>query len=300
MKLSGLHLLLTYQCTFECDHCFVWGSPRQRGTLTLAQIGQILNQAQEAGVEWIYFEGGEPFLYYALLVRGVTLAAEMGFKVGVVSNGYWAQTVEDALIWLQPLVGKLEDLSISCDFFHASPETLYLAHHAVRAAEQLSIPVGTISVAQPEEANAASRRGKLESEVQVMYRGRAVQTLAPRAIKQPWVELTDCPHEDLREPGRVHLDPLGNVQICQGISLGNVFQQPLKEICAGYDPETHPICGPLLLGGPAALVTKYILPHEPAYADACHLCDEARTHLRARFPEILGPDQVYGFFPEGD
>ena len=71
MKLSGLHILLTYQCTCECDHCFVWGSPWQTGALTLAQIEQILAQAKEAGVESIYLEGGEPFLYYAILVQAV-------------------------------------------------------------------------------------------------------------------------------------------------------------------------------------------------------------------------------------
>ena len=40
LKLNGLHLLLTYQCTFECDHCFVWGSPWQTGTMTIAMIRQ--------------------------------------------------------------------------------------------------------------------------------------------------------------------------------------------------------------------------------------------------------------------
>jgi MoaA/NifB/PqqE/SkfB family radical SAM enzyme len=102
MKLEGIHILLTYQCTFECDHCFVWGSPWQRGTLTLEQIKIILDQAKEAGVTSIYFEGGEPFLYYAMLLRGVEMAYELGFSVGVVSNGYWAQTVNDALEWLRP------------------------------------------------------------------------------------------------------------------------------------------------------------------------------------------------------
>ena len=47
MKLSGLHLLLTYQCTFECDHCFVWGSPWQTGTLTLEQILTNRNRLSE-------------------------------------------------------------------------------------------------------------------------------------------------------------------------------------------------------------------------------------------------------------
>jgi hypothetical protein len=296
MKLEGIHILLTYQCTFECDHCFVWGSPRQTGTLTLAQIKVILEQAKAVGVSSIYFEGGEPFLYYALLMRAVKMAYEMGFSVGVVSNGYWAQTAEDALVWLEPLAGKLDDLSISCDLFHYSEEMLRQAGHAVKAAEQLGIPVGTISVAQPEQTDAASSHGQLASGSAVMYRGRAALQLVPRATKRPWESLTECPHEDFREPGRAHLDPLGNLHVCQGIVIGNLFEKPLAQICAEYDADAHPICGPLMNGGPVALVTEYGLPHESHYADACHLCYEARTALRARMPAILGPDQVYGKF----
>ena len=295
MKLSGIHILLTYQCTFECDHCFVWGSPWQTGTLTLEQIEVILNQAKDADVEWVYFEGGEPFLYFALLVRGVEIAHEMGFKVGIVTNGYWAQTFEDALVWLQPLSGKLEDLSVSCDLFHYSEEMLSQAYNAVDAARQLGIPVGTISVAQPEE-DAAISYGQIEDEAAVMYRGRAVEKLALRAQKQAWITFTECPHEDLRNPGRIHLDPHGNLHICQGISIGNLFEKPLVDICADYDADANPICGPLLNGGSAALVSEYNLPHASSYADACHLCYEARNALRAKLPEILMPNQMYGEF----
>ena len=70
--LSGLHLLLTYECNFECDHCFVWGGPEQGGTMTAEFIEEILHQAKQLGsIEWIYFEGGEPFLQYPLLRDGV-------------------------------------------------------------------------------------------------------------------------------------------------------------------------------------------------------------------------------------
>ena len=90
------------------------------------------------------------------------------------------------------------------------------------------------------------------------------------------------------------MDPFGNLHICQGISIGNLFRTPLKEICETYHPDSHPIAGPLLEGGPAELVRRYGLSHGAAYADACHLCYEARRALRDRFPEILGPDQMYG------
>jgi len=296
MKLTGLHLLLTYQCTFECDHCFVFGSPSQTGVMTIAQIREILRQAREAGtIERIYFEGGEPFLYYAVMVKGIQEAVKAGFGAGVVSNAYWATSPDDALEWLRPLAGLVADLSISSDLYHYNERDSLHAQDAARAAQQLGIPLGTICVAQPEETNAMLTVGQiLTGESAVMYRGRAACKLVSRAELQPWQRFDECPHENLREPGRCHLDPLGNLHICQGVSLGNIFETPLKEICARCDADAHSICGPLLNGGPAALVTEYTLPHEESYADACHLCYQARQELRTRFPEILRPDQMYG------
>jgi hypothetical protein len=87
---------------------------------------------------------------------------------------------------------------------------------------------------------------------------------------------------------------MGNLHVCQGISIGNLLQRPLADIMRDYDPYRHPVVGPLLAGGPAALVDEYGLPHGQAYADACHLCYQARCQLRSRFPEELTPGQMYG------
>ena len=293
MKLESLHILLTYQCTYECDHCFVWGSPRQMGTLTLRQIEEILQQTKNANVTSIYFEGGEPFLYYRILTKAVHIAAGMGFAVGIVSNAYWAGSIVDAEEWLRPFVGRLTDLTVSSDLFHCEADLGEKPQNAIVAAKMLGIPTGMIHVAQP-EADSVQSHGQIEDESAVMYRGRAVDKLVSRATCHPWEGFDACPHEDLREPGRVHLDPFGNLHICQGLVIDNLFEKPLKQICEEYDPVAHPICGPLLSGGPAALVSEYHLEHESDYADDCHLCYEARTMLRRRFPNILCPDQMYG------
>lgn len=293
MKLEGLHILLTYQCTFACDHCFVWGSPWQSGVLTLEQVENILQQAKDAGVTSIYFEGGEPFLYYMVLVKAVHQAADMGFSVGIVSNAYWATSVADAEEWLRPFVGRLADLTVSSDLFHCEECLGEKPQNAIAAAKWLGIPTGMISVAQP-EAEAKESHGQLQDESGIMYRGRAAEKLAARATPHPWDGFRSCPHEDLREPGRVHLDPLGNLHICQGVVIGNLFERPLKQICREYEADAHPVCGLLLSGGPAALVSEYGVPHRSHYADACQLCYEARTQLRGRFPHVLQPDQMYG------
>jgi hypothetical protein len=44
----------------------------------------------------------------------------------------------------------------------------------------------------------------------------------------------------------------------------------------------------------AELVKAHDLAREDGYVDACHLCYEARSALRERFPELLGPPTVYG------
>jgi MoaA/NifB/PqqE/SkfB family radical SAM enzyme len=294
--LTGLHFLLTYECNFECDHCFVWGGPSQTGTMTEETIGEILGQAVELGtIEWIYFEGGEAFLHYPLLCAAVKTARDLGFRVGMVSNAHWAATDAEALEWLRPFAGEVEDLSISDDDFHGSREGQQRTRIARRAARQLGIPVDFISVAGPEDANAQAVPGQLPAgESTVLYRGRAAEKLAPAVRQKPWGQFTECPWEDLRHPERVHVDAFGNLHICQGISIGNLFERPLTEIIRDYSPESHPIVGPLLAGGPVELVGRYELPHKQGYADACHLCYLSRCKLRDRFPDFLTPDQMYG------
>ena len=300
MKLRGVHLLLSYRCTHECDHCFVWGSPQANGTMTLAQVREILQQAKDLGtVGTIYFEGGEPFLFYPIMVQGLREAAALGLEIGIVSNCYWATSVEDAAQWLRPIaeVG-IFDLSLSSDLFHGEAMMTQEARNGVEAARQLGLPEGVITIEAPEGCTAYSEadRGEPITGGQVRFRGRAAIALTEGVPRRTWTEFTECPDEDFSDPGRVHVDAFGYVHLCQGVTMGNLWQQPLKGVVAGYDPNVHPIIGPLMAGGPVALVEQYNLPHEEAYIDACHLCYLARDALRARFPEFLAPDTVYGQF----
>lgn len=232
LNLRGLHLLLTYRCDLECDHCFVWGSPRQSGTMTSQNIRRILREAKDAGtVEWIFFEGGEPFLYYPVLVEGIRWSANSGFRVGILSNCYWATDLEDALKWLTPFAGLIQDFSISSDLYHCSEAMNQQAKNAYDAAEKLGIPVGVISIAQPEAADSVSALGQLpQGESAVMYRGRAAVTLAAEAVKQPWKQFTECsrkaarPRASARGPVRqpAHLPRYLNRQFVPSAATGTL------------------------------------------------------------------------------
>jgi len=284
--LSQIHILLTYGCTYECDHCFLYCGPRARGTFSRACLATVLDQAREmGGVEWIYFEGGEPFLYYAQMVEGLRMARDMGFATGVVTNGYWATSEEDAEIWLRPLAElEVADISFSDDALHGGGEAAPVKT-AIATAEKMGLPLGVIRVGSPTEGSDGGT---------VKFRGRAVDKLSAGLPRRPASLFDECPCEDLQAPSRVHVDPFGNVHICQGLVIGSMWETPLAQIFAEYDAARHAICGPLVEGGPALLASSFGILSEGGYVDACHLCFLTRRALIDRFPVFLAPRQVYG------
>ncbi len=297
--LTGIHFLLSYKCDSECDHCFVYSSPNAKGTFTLGQMKEALHEATRIGtVEWIYFEGGEPFLFYPLMLEGIRIARGMGFKTGIVTNAYWATSEEDAELWLRPLCDLgVSDMSISDDAFHCEGNEVSSARRALNAALKLGMPYGSISIDKPrvqEGIDKEQAKGVPVIGGGVMFRGRAVEKLVAGLPRRPWQEFNECPYEDLRNPKRVHLDSYGNVHLCQGLSMGNMWHAPLSQIVKDYDADLHPICGPLVKGGPVLLAREYDVKHEDEYVDACHLCYLVRMLLLDRFPRYLAPGQVYG------
>ena len=297
--LTGVHFLLTYTCNLECDHCFVYSSPRVKGTFTLNQIKGVFEELIKIGtIQQVYFEGGEAFLFYPLMIEGIRIARDKGFEVGIVTNAYWATTEEDAELWLKPLFELgISDLSLSYDSFHSEDGEENPAKHALAAARRLGIPVSVISVEEPGveiEEDKEVAKGEPVIGGSIMFKGRAVEKLTKEHPTRLWRDFTECPYEDLKNPKRVHLDPYGNVHLCQGLSMGNMWQTPLSELVKNYDCDSHPICKSLVEGGPARMAQEYGIKHDNEYVDACHLCYALRLALLDRFPEYLAPRQVYG------
>jgi hypothetical protein len=297
--LTGIHFLLSYKCDSECDHCFVYSSPRAEGTFTLRQMKQVFEElASIKTLQSVYFEGGEPFLFYPLMVEGIRIARDMGFEPGIVTNAYWATTEEDAELWLRPLRDLgLADLSISDDAFHSEDRDTAPARYALNAARRLGMSFGEICIDRPTVEGALPREQEIGEPVvggSTMFRGRAVEKLTEGLPRRPWKEFTECPYEDLKDPKRVHLDAYGNAHLCQGLSMGNMWETPLSQIVQQYDADSHPVCRPLADGGPALLAREYDVRHDDAYVDACHMCYLVRLALLDRFPQYLAPRLVYG------
>ncbi|MFC1786040.1 radical SAM protein [Candidatus Neomarinimicrobiota bacterium] len=294
--LEQIHFLLTYTCNYECDHCFLYCSPNAEGTFTVDQIQKVLDDAKNIRtVEWIYFEGGEPFLYYPLMLKGLQLAKAIGFKTGIVTNNYWATTIEDAKLWLKPIIDcGIDDLSLSDDLFHNDDTENNSAKIAAQAAQELGFSTNSICIEKPAIQPPSDDKGAPVVGGGALFKGRAVEKLTNGLPTKTVVNFVECKYEKLVTPTRVHIDSFGNVQVCQGISIGNISQNPLSQILKEYDAIKHPICGPLSIGGPYELAQTYDIKLKEKFIDECHYCYTVRRALINRFPEFLTPLQVYG------
>jgi hypothetical protein len=304
MPLESVHIVLTYRCTYECDHCFLHCGPHQPGAMTLAELEGLLEQAAAIeGVSKVFFEGGEPMLYYPLVQMGIERAGELGLATGIVTCGYYATTVPDGEMWLRPLkAAGLSSLEVSIDRLHGEGEANAHARNLADAGSILGMDVSVISVCDPreEECSQAPSLRTGEESTPAMLRGRAAHELVNGLAVRHVSAFTECPFEELERPTRLHVDPYGNVHICQGILAGNVWDSSLAQIVHGYEPQEHPVIGPLVAGGPNALAEATGIGTGSHFASECHACYEIRRTLRENqfYGRVLGPNQVYGEEPE--
>ena len=190
--------------------------------MTLAQLTSVIDQGADLGLTDVYFEGGEPTLAYPIVLAAAKHARERGLDVGIVSNCFWATSVADAKVWLAPFAELgLADLSLSSYAYFVEDANEEQLRNAVLAAQELGIPASVLEVGAPADIGVP---GACSGDVgEVMHKGRAAVALAPARASRPPETLATCPFEDFADPGRAHVGPDGELQVCQGISAGNVF-----------------------------------------------------------------------------
>jgi hypothetical protein len=259
----------------------------------------LLHQAANLGnLPRIIFEGGEPFSVFPLLLNSIHQARRLGFEVSVITNGFFARNEASAKNFLRPLKSlELAQLWVSDDIFHYKSVKNSPARRASQAAEALGITVHRISIEDDlcEEDSVeypVSRTPIIPARLEI--RGRAVENCTTGKPEKPWQVFTFCPLRDLDLPEKLYIDAYGNVQICHGITIGNIWQIPLPELVDSFQPAGHPIWRLLREGGPTLLAEAFEIEHSRGYQQACHLCYCVRRQLLDRFPSRLAPRQVYG------
>ncbi|MCJ7544368.1 MAG: hypothetical protein MUP47_07355 [Phycisphaerae bacterium] len=312
--MSTLKIHLTYQCTGACDHCrfACQQTPREviDGDLALDCIRTL---KKIHALDTVVLLGGEPGLFPQVTWRLASGARELDTTVRVETNASWAVSAAAARQFLEPLCREHAHVCFSLDAFHERFIPPERVEQAVKVCDELggsysfeaayldrkarpAVDVRTDEIIAGLEARAGHALKVYRGPV--IFCGRAAERLAPLVAKGRGVPGETCQavpwwaKGHLRTLDLITLDPRGDLSKGCGIVFGNVRQTPLEEVLKTYDAEKHPIFSVLLESGPLGLARQAeALGYRPKddYADRCHLCEEARAVLQAKYPEYLIP-----------
>jgi hypothetical protein len=319
--MSILKVYTTFQCSAECDHCYLWCAreplPAISHELVVSTVAELrrLN-----GLEHVTLFGGEPGLVPEL-VHGLARAIRgLGVTVSVETNACWATDHARARAFLEPLFDIGVRVSLSLDAFHepfVAPECVAIA---AEMCEELG---GNYCLAMPwvdfekRDTEPDHRTAELLVwlkqrvphmpglhiwEEPVYFKGRPAYRLAHLVAKGHGVPEVVCdttpwgPNGSQRSLAFLALDPEGYLSKECGIVIGNVRRDSVQDVLEAFDPESHPVLATLIASGPLGLAREaeeFGFTLKEDYADKCHLCEEARRALRPKYPEYLLPQQHY-------
>ena len=322
-------ILLSYKCSSECRHCMYACSPRWRDDwISEEDLGEILVQlsgkikgspygSSTVGLNsGLHFTGGEPFLNFDLLLKGVKMAHELRMpSTFVETNCFWCtseETVKEKLIQLRD--AGLDGLLISVNPFILEQIPFERTQRAIEVGERI---FGRNLIVYQKIFHHQFERLKLKRSMrfedylkldpsglrfaELIPMGRASYELGYLYKKYPARQFfgRSCRGELTRD-WHVHVDNYCNYMTgyCGGISLGDA--RDLDSLCSeGVNLEEYPILNALVTD----LQSLYELGAKEfgykelseGYVSKCHLCLDIRKHIAEKTDEFkeLSPREFY-------
>ena len=134
-----LGLMFSQTCNITCRHCGIFSSPYNKNKMRLDDARcWIMEAAHIPNIKQINFTGGEPFLFQDELADLLQLSRSLGFGTRVVTNGFWARTVDAGMKVLSRMKeAGLCELNFSADSFHLEFLPAETLRNALECARQL-------------------------------------------------------------------------------------------------------------------------------------------------------------------
>ena len=181
-----LSFFITERCNLRCKHCIASAEANGRD-MALADLRRWLEEAAAIDrVKTVCMTGGEPFVVYDTLQRAINCATSLGLKTTVVTNGFWASSMERAVRTLEG-VSALTHLALSLDSYHLQFIPLETLKTAIRATSEVGIKATVrVSYLTDEEREVAEAKRLLDDVLElvdimpqpIIRAGRAASELA--------------------------------------------------------------------------------------------------------------------------
>lgn len=318
-KISEFEIALSYKCSTQCAFCYANCSPNFSKVIDLPLALRCINSiSSEYKLRTIGLLGGEPTLHRPVLLSLISQARANNIpNIMMFTNGEWGRNISEIEKMCFELKNAgLTEIILSVDYFHQLTIPLEnCLQIASKATENgLRVRFSMCCLENISSDNIVDKRnreiqGKISSllNVPIQYQtlrffGRASKLITHYPKLHSATEVNHpCLHKDffgsLQCPTGFLIDCFGHVQICDGISIGNVYSQPLNKIIQNYSVKDNIILKTLFEEGPIGL-NKFnqeieFKKSKNLFVDNCHLCYYIRKLIHKKFSDVLSPQHFY-------
>ena len=107
------------RCNIKCEHCVAADGSGEHVKMDLTQAKDIISELASGQIQGISFTAGEPLIYVDDICELLKICREYGMYTRVVTNSFWAQTVERADSCIEQLKDSgLSQLRLSYSRWH--------------------------------------------------------------------------------------------------------------------------------------------------------------------------------------
>lgn len=300
-----LVLTLGYRCNMNCKSCFIGDKLSDHETvLTYTDCVDIIETAAHLQtIESVAFVGGEPFVYYKLMLKLATyIHTHYRCPLNITTNASWARSQEMTARLLDPLVHRgLRYVMVSLDEYHLEFGTIQNAANCLRRCLEHGIETTVQVIDRVGAPNAADFKEAIGDAVDVdaikWYENpcAAIGNAATMLESEDLQWFDEIPGGGCNAGSILNVQPDGEIKPCCGaglmaprLSLGNGKKEGVHE--AVQRSEADPIINSLISEqGPRGLAEvlraegrdDLVEKHAP-FTDACYAC-----HAFLTDPEVL-------------
>ena len=302
-NVNRMEFLVTKNCNSRCKHCSVI-TPTTVADCSFANLDKLFSAIEKLiqifDISSVMTYGGEPLLFPQITTGLHFFFKEKGVvRRELITNGYISKDA-DKVVEVSKLIvdSGVTQILLSVDAFHQENIPQYYVELLIKNILDngfkniLLHPAWLVNEDDDNSYNMETKKilSNLMSKFTIGVSKGNVIALAGHSRKllaefYEKVELDlsrlcgEIPHTNsLTDIKNLRFLPNGNVNICRGICIGNIYEDKIETILTKYSPYSAPLTSILLSGGVAKLVQRLnfcganINPSE--YYGICDLCAE--------------------------
>ena len=306
LNVDRLEFAVTYRCNSNCKHCSVKHKRTMDKLIDEYIAVDIVNKIKKKfHLQSIMTFGGEPMLHPSIVCAIHNEAKKAGIpKRQIITNGYWLNDLDKVSEIVKQLkAAYVNNIFVSVDAFHQE----YIPIDIVKATVEILIkedfeeikwnPCWLINVNHNNQYNIMTKNIlkelaslKIESASGniVSPEGSAIENLSTYMPIKQHLATGRCEELPYTNPldsiKTITIEPNGDVKICEGFSIGNVFKADIIDMLENYNPYENPVMRIILEEGLEGLMElgkkSGIKPSLEGYYSICQMCVSIRKQLK--------------------